>query len=92
MSLQSADPPIPVLLGQAPAAIYLRTSDDTVCDDPIGSHPTQKESEEGTKKVADDPEALSSEDEFPDGGLGAWAVVLGVGSCFFLRRIVLMPP
>lgn len=88
MSLQSADPPILVLLARTPAAI---NSDDTVCNKPIGSHPTKKNSEEGTKEVADDPEVVSSEDEFPDGGLRAWAVVLGVGSSLFKKRLVLMP-
>jgi len=85
MSLQPADPLIPVPIGEAPAAIYFRTSDDTVCIKPIGPHPTQKDSKAGTKEVADDPEVSSSEDEFPDGGLRAWAVVLGVGSWIFSK-------
>ena len=48
----------------------------------------QKDEEAGTQEVENDPEkVLSSEDEFPDGGLKAWTVVLGV-SLPFARRIL----
>jgi len=85
MSFQPTTPSIPVSSEQTPAVALFRASDETVCNKPTGSHPTQKDGEEGTKKVADDPEkVISSEDEFPDGGLRAWAVVLGVSSCVSL--------
>jgi hypothetical protein len=77
MSLQPIIPPSPV----SPEATSFRASDERACNRSIGSHPTQKDEGGGTEKLADDLEVLSSEDEFPDGGLRAWAVVLGVGLC-----------
>ena len=57
-----------------------------VSNELAGPHPTQKDREGGTKKGVDDPEkVLTSEDEFPDGGLRAWAVVMGVGLCLSLK-------
>ena len=77
MSLQPTILPVPSEPG---SGSYFRTSDETVHNESTGSHPTQKNREVGTKKLPDDPEkVLSSEDEFPDGGLKAWTVVLGVG-------------
>jgi len=85
MSLQPSTPPIPVLPEQTPAVTSFCGSDEVACNKSTGSRPTQKDVEGGTKEVADDPEILSSEDEFPDGGLRAWAVVLGVCLCFSLE-------
>jgi hypothetical protein len=93
MSLQPAILPIPVpVLSEQPAVTTFRASDETACSEPIGSHFTQKGEEAATDKIANDPEkVLSSEDEFPDGGLRAWAVVLGVGSgSDFLSMVLLM--
>jgi hypothetical protein len=57
----------------------LRSPDERACNTPIGSGSTQQDWETATEEVVNDPEkALSSEDEFPDGGLRAWAVLLGV--------------
>jgi hypothetical protein len=67
--------PIPVPSQQA-RSIPL---DETLCNELTGSYPTQKDWEGGTKNIEDvSGKAVSSEDEFPDGGLRAWAVVLGV--------------
>ena len=86
MSLQPTIPPIPVL-EQGPVVTTF-----PACDNSIGSHSTRKDEEAGTQEVANDPEkVLSTEDEFPDGGLKAWAVVLGV-SLPFARRILPMSP
>ena len=80
MALQPTIPPTPVL-EQGPVVISVSASNET-----IGSHVNQKGKEAGTQKVENDPEkALSSDDEFPDGGLKAWAVVLGV-SLHFARK------
>jgi hypothetical protein len=72
MSLQS---PIPVPPDQATDP---RASDGTTCGEPTGLCSTQKDAEGGTEKAVDVSEVVSSEDAFPDGGLRAWAVVLGV--------------
>ena len=70
------------------ATSYFHPPDNT----PTGSYPTQNDGEGGTKGVEDDPEkVVSSEGEFPDGGLRAWAVVLGV-SLRFTRWTVLTSP
>lgn len=98
MSLQPI--PVPVLLVQ-PAVTTFRAPDEmtcnepigsapdeTACNKPIGSHSTQKDGEVATEEVGNDPEkVLSSEDEFPDGGPRAWAVVLGVGVCLSLNNL-----
>jgi hypothetical protein len=64
----------------------IRASDETVCHEPTGSYPIQKDEAGDTKKVPGDPEkVLSNEDEFPDGGLRAWAVVLGVGPSLSIK-------
>ena len=61
-----------------------------LCTKSIGSHSTQEGEEAVAQEVANDPEkVLSTEDEFPDGGLRAWAVVLGV-SLQFARSILPM--
>lgn len=71
-------------LEQTPArATYDRASDKTACNELTGSHPAQKDMEAGTKKVLE--KASSSEDQFPDGGLRAWAVLLGVGPCLSVK-------
>ena len=73
MSLHPAIPPTPVLLELG------------VCNESIGSRSSQKGGKTGTQEAASNPEepenvlSSASEDEFPDGGLRAWAVVLSVG-------------
>jgi hypothetical protein len=81
MSPQPTIPFIPVpVLSEHWALTSFRASDETGCSERIGSHFRQKGEETATEKIANDPEkVLSSEDEFPDGGLKAWTVVLGVG-------------
>jgi len=72
--------PVPPELEQTPAgSTCFRASDETACNELIDSHPTQKDREAGLEKV------LSNEGEFPDGGLRAWAVVLGVSPCISLE-------
>jgi hypothetical protein len=81
MSLQPTIPfiPVPVLSGHR-AVTSFRAWDETAYSERFGSHFRQKVEEAAIEKIANDPEkSLSSEDEFPDGGLKAWTVVLGVG-------------
>ena len=91
MSLQPI--PVPVPLVHAPDETTCDTPigsapDETACNEPIGSHSTQKDGEVATDEVENNPEeVLSSEDEFPDGGPRAWAVVLGVRMCLSLNNL-----
>ena len=72
--------PAPPELEQIPARpTYYRASDETACNGITASHPAQKDMEAGTKLVLE--KVSTSDEEFPDGGLRAWAVVLGVGPC-----------
>lgn len=78
-------PAIPTMPGLA--GTHFRTSDETVRNERTGSHPMQKDMESGSTKAPGDPEkVLPSEDEYPDGGLRAWAVVLGVSPCVSLEK------
>lgn len=87
MSLQPTIPPTPVYLELRPSI--------RACNESISSHSSQKGKDAGTQEIASDPKdpetvlSSASEDEFPDGGLKAWAVVLSVGLPF-ARRILLM--
>jgi len=75
MSLQ----PTILTTTEQPIVPTFRASDETACSEPIGSLSTQKDEGAAIEEITNDPEkALSSEDEFPDGGLRAWAVVSGV--------------
>ena len=90
MSFQPTTPPTPVFLELKPVVSAFRA-----CNESLDSVSSQKGGEAGNQEVATHlkpPEKVlssASEDEFPDGGLRAWAVVLSVGLPF-ARRILLM--